>query len=201
MSLQLAVLSSGSIGNTFLVRSGNTALLVDAGLPVRQVQERLEAIGENLMDIDGICVSHAHSDHSKALRAYVDDYHLPVYCSAGTRDELVARPELKLPTIAGNQREPDWRILPDNGVMQVGDLRIAGFEIPHDACQPRGFYIKNSNKSVAIATDLGWINEETVYWMSEAKCMSAGIEPRRGYVDQRGVSPGAHEAGSQVAPV
>lgn len=168
MSLRFAVLSSGSMGNTFFVRSGSTALLIDAGLPLKQVRERLKAIDEDIMDINGIAIGHAHSDHSKALGTYVDKYHLPVFCSAGTRDELAARPELKLPTVAENQREPDWRIIPDNGVVNVGELRIAGFEIPHDALQPCGFYIKNANTSLAVATDLGWVNEETAYWMSEA---------------------------------
>lgn len=166
--LQFAVLASGSEANTFFVRAGNTSILIDAGLPIRQVRERLRLIGEDIMNVSAVCISHEHIDHSRSLRAYVNDFHLPVYCSAGTRDALIQRPDLKLPSIARDNREPEWRTIARDSVVAIGDCRIAAFPVPHDAADSTGFYIKHGSRSVAIATDLGWISDDVAYWLLES---------------------------------
>ena len=45
MSVQFAVLASGSRGNATLVRSGGAGLLIDLGIGPRALAERLESVG------------------------------------------------------------------------------------------------------------------------------------------------------------
>jgi len=166
--IRFSVLASSSKANTFHLRAGNTSILIDAGLPISDVSERLTLIGENIMEVQALCISHAHSDHHKAIRAYAEDLQLPIYCSAGTRDALAAIPQLKLPALATHQREPDWRIIADDSVVQIGDLKMISFPVPHDAPEPRGFFFKNGSGSLALATDLGWVDGEAEYWINQA---------------------------------
>ena len=64
MSLKICILSSGSSGNSIYIASDKTKLLIDAGLNAKQITLRLEKIGVNLKDINAICISHEHGDHT-----------------------------------------------------------------------------------------------------------------------------------------
>ncbi|NIP94620.1 MAG: MBL fold metallo-hydrolase, partial [Akkermansiaceae bacterium] len=65
--MRLAVLGSGSSGNATVLESQGTCLLVDAGLSARQLCQRLESVGVAPDSLDGILLSHEHSDHTRGL--------------------------------------------------------------------------------------------------------------------------------------
>jgi L-ascorbate metabolism protein UlaG (beta-lactamase superfamily) len=64
MALRMCVLASGSSGNCTLVSSGETAILVDAGLSCREIERRLGLLGFHLHQIQAVCLSHEHGDHN-----------------------------------------------------------------------------------------------------------------------------------------
>ena len=79
MSLRVCVLGSGSKGNSTLVATEKTRLLVDAGLNRRETYARLAAVGERTDGFDAILVSHEHIDHVNGLRLLGIDWKAPIY--------------------------------------------------------------------------------------------------------------------------
>ena len=65
--IRFALLGSGSSGNAILVMSSRTKVLIDNGLSVRELEKRLASIGESLEGLQGILVTHEHSDHVRGL--------------------------------------------------------------------------------------------------------------------------------------
>ena len=71
----LKVLGSGSSGNCYILESDTEALIIEAGVPLKEVKVSL---GFNIRKIVGVVVSHSHGDHAK----YVSEYEkagIPVY--------------------------------------------------------------------------------------------------------------------------
>jgi phosphoribosyl 1,2-cyclic phosphodiesterase len=146
MGLQICVLASGSSGNCTLVRSADTALLVDAGLSARETGKRLEAVGVKLGQVAGICISHEHSDHTHGARVLHQRHGLPLYANRGTFEGM----EEELQQLS-------WQIFTTGCAFQVGSLRVEPFMVPHDANEPVGFVVGDGVTRVGIATDMGCV--------------------------------------------
>ena len=88
--MKLTVLGSGSTGNAVLIVAGNTRVLVDAGLSAKEIARRLALVGEDVLSLDGVLVTHEHGDHSGGLRVLLRSVDCPVYISAMTLDAYVS---------------------------------------------------------------------------------------------------------------
>lgn len=88
MGISFTVLSSGSTGNVTVVRNGETALMIDAGLSAKRIDELLAMREMTGKEIDGILVTHEHSDHIKGLGAMARKYDLPIYANSNTQGRL-----------------------------------------------------------------------------------------------------------------
>ena len=142
--LSLCTLASGSKGNSIYISDGQTRLLVDAGLSAAEIQRRMSAIGLDPQDLDGLIVSHEHSDHVQGIGVLSRRYKLPVYL---TRTTMQAAYRLgKLHAHHHFQCGEAFR---------VKTLEIRPFSISHDAKDPAGFTISRNGKQIGIATDLG----------------------------------------------
>ena len=84
--MRITVLGSGSTGNSVLITTENTRVLVDAGLSAKQILLRLAAVGESYDDLDGILITHEHSDHAGGLRVLLKTVECPVFVSDETKD-------------------------------------------------------------------------------------------------------------------
>ena len=87
--MRLASLSSGSNGNSIYVGSDTTNILVDTGCSKKRIEEGLSKLDLSLADIDAIFVTHEHSDHIASLKAISKKYHLPLYATGGTINEIL----------------------------------------------------------------------------------------------------------------
>ena len=160
-------LASGSSGNMTLVRSSDTTLLIDVGLPsMKRIEGALSEVGLSLEDVDFVVVSHAHSDHVgyAGLRLCVR-HGLTMVTGPKTRDSVLA--------IYERHRDPTELdglvevVLPERAYV-LGSLRLVPFLLPHDV-ETYGFRIEavgaggrtesKESTSVAIATDLGHVPE------------------------------------------
>jgi phosphoribosyl 1,2-cyclic phosphodiesterase len=146
MGLRLCVLGSGSSGNCTYVASPTTAVLIDAGLSARAVAARLARIGVSLDEIQGICVSHEHSDHVAGLSVLHRQHGIPLYANRGTIQGLRDRRDL------GEMR---WEVFPTGPVFAIGDLAISAFAVRHDTEEPVGFVVADRTAAIGVATDLG----------------------------------------------
>jgi phosphoribosyl 1,2-cyclic phosphodiesterase len=142
--LSLCTLASGSKGNSIYVSDGRTRILVDAGLSATEIQRRMQAVDLDPHALDGLVVSHEHSDHTQGIGVLSRRYRLPVYLSRAT---------LKAAFRLGKLHE--YHHFNCGETFQLNTLRIHPFSITHDASDPAGFRISQHGKQIGIATDMG----------------------------------------------
>ena len=147
-------LFSGSTGNSLLVETDNTKILVDAGESAKKIVTALSLISVDISDIDAILVTHEHSDHIKSLGTISKKYNIPVYANENTWN---AMPEQKQKVLEENQK-----VFAVNQQFEIKDLSFKPFNIPHDAADPCGFNIFYKYNKISVATDLGHITPEII---------------------------------------
>ena len=160
-------LYSGSSGNSLFVETKNTKLLVDAGVSCKKIENALQDINIDPNTLDGILVTHEHTDHVHTLRTLASKFDLTVFVNQET---LAAMPKQRDKIPAKNIKT--FKVS-DN--FEIGDLKIHPFSIPHDAANPCGFNIYKADKKISIATDIGHMTnailknlEESLFIMLEA---------------------------------
>lgn len=144
-------LYSGSSGNSMFISSGSARVLIDAGLPGKNIENALKEIGENPAELNGIFVTHEHSDHVKGVGVLSRKYNVPIYANEPTW--------IAMQKIIGNIKENNIKIISESHVT-IKDLDILSFEIPHDAVAPQGYAVYHGNKKVCVATDLGHYSDK-----------------------------------------
>ena len=82
--MRLCSIASGSSGNCIYVGSDNTHLLVDVGISGKRVEQGLNSLELTGKDIDGILITHEHSDHIKGLGVIARKHQIPVYATEGS---------------------------------------------------------------------------------------------------------------------
>ena len=154
ISLRVSILASGSSGNCTLLETSRTRLLVDAGLGKRETLRRLAALAHSVDRLDGIVISHEHTDHIGGLAALLGNWRTTVYLTAETHSETVRF----LPERHASRFERVEFIEAGHGFC-VGDIEVAPFRIPHDAIDPLGFTFRADGVKLAVVTDLGYMPE------------------------------------------
>lgn len=163
----VCVLGSSSSGNATLVRSGDTAVLVDCGFPPRYIIQHLSKLGMRLEELTGIFITHIHSDHvnpwfvRRAMTANV-----PLYCPADIELHLQARYEV----LATASHEGMLKTI-QSDIILLEKLLIRPFAIPHDSAGGCfGYVLENGTEKIVVATDMAI---PTV--SAEAHCADADI--------------------------
>ena len=142
--MRVSVLSSGSKGNTTYIETDNTKILIDIGNTSKYVKEKLEDIGVNPDELDGILITHTHVDHVKGLKVFKKKYNVPVYITDimhNTLDYL-----------------DDYKILSDE--FNINDIHVNVIKTSHDTEDSRGYVLTNNNSSIVYITDTGYINKK-----------------------------------------
>ena len=152
-------LYSGSSGNSIFVASKNTKILVDVGMPGKSIESALKQIDQNPIDIDGIFITHEHSDHIKGAGIISRRYDIPIYANENTWRVM----ETKI----GKIKESNAIIIENNSV-DIKDMHIVSYNISHDAAAPIGFALYSENKKACIATDLGYFSDEVKTMIKDA---------------------------------
>ncbi len=149
--MEVISLQSGSSGNCVFVRSGDTALLFDAGITGRQAELRLAEYGYDIRDCAGVVISHEHCDHISGLGIFHRKFGLPVYASVRTWNATRAKPS------TGAIASP--RHFVPGKPFQIGSLRIETVRTPHDAVEGVCFVIEDieSGRRFGLLTDLGHV--------------------------------------------
>ena len=154
ISFRVSILASGSAGNSTLLETANTRLLIDAGLSKRETLRRLTELGTCPAQLDGILISHEHTDHCAGLPQLLGKWKTTVYATEPTLEAIVA----VLPNGAGERIDRISHIQAGQR-FTIGDIEVSAFAIPHDAVDPLGFTFRANGTKVAIVTDLGYLPE------------------------------------------
>jgi phosphoribosyl 1,2-cyclic phosphodiesterase len=160
--MKFTVLGSGSTGNAVLISSERTNVLVDAGLSAREIQRRLFEVG--VEQLDGILLTHEHSDHAGGLRVLMRDVDCPVYLSEITQDAYY---DTQAGGMNGDsesskrRKAMDGRSQPieSNKTFRIGDIDFEPFSVPHDAVDNFGFIARHDGVCVATLMDFGHISD------------------------------------------
>jgi phosphoribosyl 1,2-cyclic phosphodiesterase len=154
MGVSVSVLASGSRGNSTMVQSSSTRILVDAGISCRETFKRLKAAGHDPHAVDAIVISHEHSDHVYGLLVLAKKLNIPVFMTGSTHHawaRSLCDADGEGPQLA------KLEVFSSGKSFQIGDVAITPFTIPHDAVDPVGFTFRAEGVKVAIATDLGYM--------------------------------------------
>lgn len=151
--MRMVSIASGSSGNCIYIGTDSTHILVDAGISNKRIEKGLNDIGLKGSEMDGILITHEHSDHIKGLGVLARKYHLPIYGTQETLNEI---------STSGSLGSFDLSLLtpvvPDVDFV-IGDLTVKPFSIDHDAANPVAYRVGSGGKSVAVATDMGHFDQ------------------------------------------
>ena len=151
---RLCPIASGSSGNCTYIAADEVRFLVDIGISGKKVIAGLESIDVDPASINGILITHEHSDHIKGIGIYSRKYHVPIYATQKSWDKLLGD------NMIGKIHEDNICILEKNMYLNVGDLQIMPYEIYHDAVDPVGYIFKHKDKKITLATDIGMVDEQ-----------------------------------------
>ena len=148
--MRFASLGSGSKGNATLVEAGATLVMIDCGFSLRETVKRLARLGVEPAQLDGILVTHEHTDHCKGVSALSSKYQVPVYLTHGTH---------------GSGRcdgAHHYHRFNCHEYFSIGCLDIRPVAVPHDAREPCQFHVSHGGLSLGVLTDLGSITPHVV---------------------------------------
>ena len=154
--MRMCSIASGSSGNCIYVGSDNSHLLIDTGISKKRIEEGLNKLEIKGDELDGILITHEHSDHIKGLGVFSRKYEIPIYATPGTIAGIKESSSL------GKMPEGLLHPIKADHPFQLGELDVHPFAISHDANEPSGYRIEQDGKSVAVATDLGKYDDYTV---------------------------------------
>lgn len=148
--LRFCSLASGSSGNATLVEAFDglhrTRVLIDCGLGLRQLHERLARAGITAAELDAIFITHEHGDHVGCAPALSARFGIPLWMSAGTHAALPRRdPKLNV------------QFASDGQSVALGGLRLQPFAVPHDTREPLQLSCTDGDRRLGVLTDLGHV--------------------------------------------
>lgn len=139
--IEITALASGSKGNCYRITDGSTPLLIECGIPWKELQRGLNF---KVSELAGCLISHEHQDHCKAIREVVKAG-VDCYLSQGTAEALDVTGH-RIKTVKAKKQ------------FKVGSWTVLPFDTEHDVAEPLGFLLVNrSGEKLLYATDTYYI--------------------------------------------
>ncbi|HET9743266.1 MAG TPA: MBL fold metallo-hydrolase [Terriglobales bacterium] len=161
--VRMTVLASGSRGNTAVLSSAQTSILIDAGISCRETLRRMMRAGEDPARLSAIVITHEHSDHVSGLAVLARRLKIPVYITGHTHQAW--QRWVRGPATNQSQLYPDddkahldrSEHVHAGELFRIGDIEVLPFTIPHDAVDPVGFVFHLEGIKIGMVTDLGYM--------------------------------------------
>lgn len=157
--MRFTSLGSGSEGNALIVEVGNglsaTRLMMDCGFGLAETESRLARAGLSPSELDGIVVTHEHSDHIGGVARFARKHSIPVWLTHGTAKVLR---ENSLPAALIHFVDP-------HESFEIGDIAVTPYYVPHDAYEPVQYVFSDGAVRLGVLTDTGTLTahiEETL---------------------------------------
>ena len=155
MASKFQILGSSSSGNSALLDTGHSKILIDVGFSAKRIACFLDQIGAHIDQIDAVFLTHEHSDHAQGMRGLAKRADLPIFANRDTAEAI----QSKL------TKQPNWQLFQTGTSFKFRDLEVRSFSVPHDAYDPVGFKFDwgesgdlfSPPESLAWVTDLGHI--------------------------------------------
>ncbi len=152
--MELIPLFSGSSGNSILVRACGKNLLFDLGQSCKRIDEALGSVGTDPDHIDGIFITHLHSDHVSGVDVFVRKHRAPIFATLSTH-RYIAK-------ICKKEHDSNLDIVVnENDVIDFDEnIKIFTCSTPHDVQGSVCFKVEAEGKACVIMTDLGHVTEQ-----------------------------------------
>ena len=165
--VRMTVLASGSKGNSTVISSGRTTVLVDVGLSCRETLNRMRKAGEDPEKLDAVLITHEHQDHVSGLAVLARRMKIPVYMTGATHQGwkrwMRSQPSCKEDPSKG---QLDCHESFEAGKrFSVGDIEVLPFTTPHDAADPVGFIFSVEGCRLGYLTDLGYLPANVKHYL------------------------------------
>lgn len=146
--LRFTTLGSGSRGNALLIEAGSTLLMVDCGLPRRDLEARLRAVGRSPLDVTALLVTHEHADHVRTAGSFARRFGTAVWMTSGTASRVRG-----LATV---------RTFSSHRGLSLGGIEVEPYPVPHDAREPVQFVFRAGGRRLGLLTDTGHVTPHIV---------------------------------------
>lgn len=151
--MKFIVLASGSGGNSTYLEIGSKKYLIDIGISLRQVQSRLEQSNKQLANLDGIFITHEHSDHVSGLVSASKKFKPRIYMTEGTYKNLSR--------IILSGLDPSLvEIINFDDFIMIDGFSVRPFMTYHDALEPCGYKFTEAGRSLVYMTDSGYFPQK-----------------------------------------
>ena len=148
--MKFSVIGSGSKGNVTYLETNNTKILIDCGLSYKQINVRLKSHNLDLENLDGIFITHEHTDHVAGLNVLMNNLETSIYMTEITYDSLKYQIKDNLPQSKVSFITPYEKQV-------INDCEILPFSISHDASDAVGYVIYAEGKKIVYLTDTGYL--------------------------------------------
>jgi phosphoribosyl 1,2-cyclic phosphodiesterase len=145
--IRFASLGSGSAGNALVVECGDTRIMLDCGLTVRETEIRCARLGIVPAQLAGILVTHEHEDHIGGVFQFARKHALPVWLTYGTWRAIHPDPDSGV--------ESGINLIDSHVPFALGDLEVLPFPVPHDAREPVQYVFSDGARRLGVLTDTG----------------------------------------------
>ena len=149
--MKLYCIASGSSGNCLYFETGETAVLVDAGVSSKRICNSLKEAG--LKDPEAVFITHEHSDHIAGLEVFLKSQPIPVLSTAGTLSAVAGSFRGHVPT------ELFYKIVPGR-TYNFKDLKVTAYPMLHDAADPVFYCLEGEGHKATVMTDIGMLTKE-----------------------------------------
>ena len=160
--LRFQCFGTGSSGNCYYIGNGMYGILIDAGISVRNIRKTLAVNGLNLSNIMAVFITHDHADHIKHVGTLGEKYRIPVFATQKIHEGIQRN------YCVTEKLHASKKYLDINQTTEIGDLRITPFPVSHDASESVGYTVEYGDKTLAVATDLGYIGDEAAQHLRRA---------------------------------
>jgi len=147
--MHVQTLASGSDGNSTLVRAGEAHILLDAGLPLHELEERFARARVSPRRVGHIVLTHGHLDHARSAGLLAHRTGARVHCS----ERLMRNASLR--------RAPSLSHLGPGRTVELADARgndvarLQAVRIPHDADPTLALRVEHAGRVAVLVTDMG----------------------------------------------
>ncbi len=158
--MRCITLASGSKGNCTYIEGVSGAILIDAGLSIKETLRRLSEAGGDQDLIGAILVTHEHSDHMKGLFPLARRLNVPVFATEGTLGHMTGRMPDKKPVYCTALRYHEK--------ITFEEFSIEAFPISHDAREPCGYLVTAGDARLGFCTDTGIVTDRMMTYLKKS---------------------------------
>ena len=159
--MRFCVLGSGSKGNSTLVMSDESRILIDAGFSGKEIERRLVAVDVDPATLAAIVVSHEHSDHIHGVGVLSRRFEVPVYVTSATLEAAAGQ-------LGRLHRHVEFAA---GTPFAINDMKIHPFSVSHDAADPVGFVVDNNRSRLGYCTDTGIVSRLMGHRLAACKAL------------------------------